>query len=81
LPEALPSNLRREKMTILKRMLNNKKMGWERKLLALLSLAKMASKESLEIIEDYCRNPDPGMKEYARLALGEARYLIGVGAK
>jgi len=62
-------------MTILKRILNNKKGGWEKKLLALISLAHMASKESIEVLEAYYKNPDPEMKEYAKLALDEAKYL------
>jgi hypothetical protein len=62
-------------MIILKRILNNKRAGWEKKLLALISLAHMASKESIGVLRAYYRNPDPEMRYYAKLALNEAEYL------
>ena len=69
-------------MTILKRILNNKRAGWEKKLLALISLAHMASKESIEVLKTYYfRNPDPEMKYYAKLALDEAKYLAKAKAQ
>lgn len=63
-------------MGILKRMLNNKRASWEKKLLALIGLAHMASKESIEVLEAYYRNPDPEMELFAKLALDEAKYLL-----
>ncbi|OFZ22392.1 MAG: hypothetical protein A3D92_22355 [Bacteroidetes bacterium RIFCSPHIGHO2_02_FULL_44_7] len=57
-------------------MLKNKKVDWVKKLLALVSLAQMASRDSLRILESYCRNPDPQMKTYARLALAEAAWKV-----
>ena len=40
-------------MTILKRMLNSKKISREGKLLALISLARIGSQESLELLAAY----------------------------
>ena len=63
-------------MIILKRILNNKQAGWEKKLLALISLAHMASKESIAILEEYCNDPDPNMGIFAKRALDEAKYFL-----
>ena len=65
---------------ILRARLNNKKMGWEEKLLALIGLAHIASNESVEILQKYYRNPGSEMKVYAKLALDEAKHLAKGGA-
>jgi len=60
---------------ILQAMLKNKKVEWIKKLLALISLAHIASRESVKILENYYKNPDPKMGFYARMALEEAKFL------
>ena len=59
----------------LSRILKNKSASWEKKLLALIGLAHIASEETIKILEHYYKNPDKEMKFYARLALDEARQL------
>ena len=63
---------------VLQAMLKNKRVDWIKKLLALMSLAQIASQESLRILDSYCKNPDPQMKIYARLAFAEAKYWAGI---
>lgn len=59
----------------LSRILKNKRASWEKKLLALISLAHIASEESIGILETYNKNPDSEMEVCAKLALDEAKYL------
>jgi len=66
-------------MAILARVLNDKKVGREKKLLAPLGLALIAAKESLSALESYLKNADPRLKRCARLAHEEA--LVGAGAR
>ena len=66
-------------MAILTRVLNDKKAGWEKKLLALMGLARMATAESLSALEAYLKNADPRLARCARLAYEEA--LVGAGMR
>jgi len=63
-------------MSILTRILRNKRINRARKLLALISLARMASKESLAVLETYCRRAAPGLKDYAKLICAETRLAV-----
>ena len=60
---------------ILKRMLTNQKSERIRKLLALISLARMASSASIEVLEEYSEQADVSMKIYVKSALDEAREI------
>ncbi|MFH1386706.1 MAG: hypothetical protein ABIH50_03470 [bacterium] len=60
------------RVNMLKRELENKKIDWSRKLLALISLSKIASDEAFDVLRQYYFNPDPQMRVYAKLAFAEA---------
>lgn len=60
------------RINILKKMLENKKIDWSRKLLALVSLSKIASNEAFDVLRQYYFNPDPQMRVYAKLAFAQA---------
>lgn len=63
-------------MKILKRMLKSKRVGWGRKLLALIGLARIASRESLAVLGAYRRQAVPGLKGYTKLICDETRIAV-----
>ena len=61
---------------ILQKMLMDEKAERIKKVLALISLARMASEESIGVLERYYESAGAGMKVYVKLALDEAICLI-----
>lgn len=59
----------------LERILEDRKEDWAKKLLALVGLSNVLSKDSFTILERYYRNPDPQMKLYAKLAFMQAKRM------
>jgi hypothetical protein len=69
------SGSKKVKIGILKKILDDKKADWGKKLLALISLARIASDEAISVLQVYYFDPDPKMKAYAKRAFEEAKYF------
>jgi hypothetical protein len=66
-------------MTILTRVLNDKRAGWEKKLLALMGLVRMANRESLALLARYRSQADPELARCAQLAYEQALAYAQAG--